>query len=289
MEIIRSLQEMQLKSLELIRQNKQIGFVATMGFFHEGHTNLMKRAKQENDIVVTSIFVNPLQFGPSEDFEQYPRDEQQDTTVAEQVGVDYLFLPEIQDMYPTPLIISMNIEDRADVLCGRSRPGHFEGVITVLSKLFHIIQPSKTYFGMKDAQQVAVVDALIKDLNFPIELIPVSTTREKDGLAKSSRNVYLTNKERQEAPQLYGALNKGRKLVVDGETNTDIIVKEVMDVINNHTSGRIDYVELLSYPQLEPVSVVNRPVVLAVAVHFNRARLIDNLLFDEYGNLIKQI
>ncbi|PAV29474.1 pantoate--beta-alanine ligase [Virgibacillus profundi] len=286
MEIIRSVNTIQKKINTIIGRNEQIGFVATMGFFHAGHISLMKQAIKENDIVVTSIFVNPLQFGPGEDYDQYPRDEDRDIQLAEQSGVDILFVPDVKDMYPKTMHINMSINERVNVLCGRSRPGHFDGVITVLSKLFNILRPDRTYFGMKDAQQVAVVDALISDLNFPIEIVGLPTTRENDGLAKSSRNVNLNKNERIQAVWLYKALKKGQEFVIDGEKNPDIIVKKVMDIITKQTTGTIDYVELLSYPDLKPVSVIDQQVVLATAVYFEHARLIDNLLFDEKGNLI---
>lgn len=278
-EIIRTVHEMQQKMIQLGRE-KSIGFVPTMGFFHDGHIALMEQAAKDNDLVVTSIFVNPLQFGPNEDYEQYPRDEQKDTKLAEQSGVDILFTPSVQDMYPTKMAITLLVEERANVLCGRSRPGHFEGVVTVLTKLFNIIGPTKTYFGSKDAQQVAVVDALINDLNFPIELIAIPTIREHDGLALSSRNVHLSDEERNQAVWLSKALKRGRQLVVDGQKNPAIIVKEVVAILERETTGIIDYVELVSYPELQSVTSTEQSVVLAVAVQFNRARLIDNIIFD---------
>lgn len=289
MKIIRTVSEMQETALSLVKEDKTIGFVATMGFFHEGHVALMEQAKADNEVVITSIFVNPLQFGPSEDYEQYPRDEKKDIMLADEAGVDILFIPDTQDMYPRKMIINLDIAERTNVLCGRSRPGHFQGVVTVLAKLFHVIQPTRTYFGRKDAQQVAVVDALIDDLNYPIELIALPTIREKDGLAKSSRNVNLRKSERAEASCIYKDLEHGRQLVVDGEKNPDIVVKEVLDSITSHTSGKIDYVELLSYPDLQPVSVIEQQVVLATAVYFEGARLIDNLLFDKNGKIAIRI
>lgn len=283
MKVIRSINSIQKQMTDLIKQGKQIGFVPTMGFFHEGHISLMRQARNDNDIVITSIFVNPLQFGPSEDFEQYPRNEEKDARIAEEIDVDYLFMPDVSEMYPEKMSIDISLNNRVNVLCGRSRPGHFDGVITVLAKLFNIVRPDKVYFGMKDAQQVAVVNALITNLNFPIELIGLPTVREEDGLAKSSRNVYLNNRERSEAIWLSKALIKGQELVVDGEKNPDIIVKEVISTIKQQTNAKLDYVELLSYPQLQPVSVISEQVILAAAVHFERARLIDNLIFDSEG------
>ncbi|TQS74393.1 pantoate--beta-alanine ligase [Ornithinibacillus gellani] len=286
MKIITSIQDMQARMLLEMQQGKKIGFVPTMGFLHEGHLSLMEKAGTENDIVVASIFVNPLQFGPNEDFETYPRDAQRDTKLAEEVGVDILFLPNVKEMYPQKQQIKLQVTDRADVLCGQSRPGHFDGVVAVLTKLFHLIQPTRVYFGLKDAQQVAVVDALIQDYNFPIELIGVPTVREADGLAKSSRNVYLSETERAQAAALFAALEKGRQLVVDGESNPVIIVEEVKEYVKQKTNGKIDYVELLAYPSLTKTTTVKQMVVLAIAVQFQHARLIDNLLFNEKGEII---
>ncbi|WP_164218906.1 pantoate--beta-alanine ligase [Virgibacillus sp. YIM 98842] len=286
MEIIRSVQSLRKKTKLLIKQHKQIGFVPTMGFLHEGHLSLMKEARKANDILIVSIFVNPLQFGENEDFEQYPRDEEQDEKLAKEIGADILFIPAVKEMYPKKMQISMHVTDRTEMLCGRSRPGHFDGVITVLTKLFNMINPDRVYFGMKDAQQVAVVDLLIQNLNFPVQLVGLPTVREENGLAKSSRNVNLSRDEKEEAIWIYKALKKGQQFVIDGEKNPAMIKKEVMDTIKHNTSGEIDYVELLSYPGLKPVMEVKGQVILAAAVHFEKARLIDNLLFDESGRTI---
>ena len=286
MKIIRSIQTMMK---EVANVNKKIGFVPTMGFLHDGHLSLVKEAKQENDIVVMSIFVNPLQFGPNEDFEQYPRDEQQDAKVAEQHGVDILFLPTVDDMYPNEMGIKMTINQGTDVLCGRSRPGHFDGVITVLTKLFHIVQPNNAYFGLKDAQQFAVVNTLVTQLDFPVQLVGLPTVREGDGLAKSSRNVYLSEIERKEATSLYSGLKLGQKLIVDGIKNPATIITEVKKFISNNTSGKIDYIELLSFPNLKSITTINQQVILAVAVKFSNARLIDNIILNEEGSFIDRI
>lgn len=280
MQIIQSIEEMKQASKTFSRKQKQIGFVPTMGYFHDGHLELIRQAHKQNDITVVSVFVNPLQFGPDEDFESYPRDEQRDIKLASENGADIIFIPEATDMYPKKTIVSMDMLERTDVLCGRSRPGHFSGVVTVLTKLFHIVQPQKVYFGMKDAQQAAVVEALIEDLNFPISFVGVPTVREASGLAKSSRNVRLTEQEKSEAPSLYKALQMGKKMALDGQTNPVIIKKEVRRFIAEHTTGDIDYTELLSYPELRPITPADRTWILAVAVQFSKARLIDNLIFD---------
>lgn len=283
MRIIHTVQEMKQVVHELNAQGKRVGFVPTMGYLHEGHKKLMEEARKENDIVVTSIFVNPLQFGPGEDYERYPRDETRDQLAAQEEAVDLLFYPHVQEMYPRQQTIQMNVQQRVNVLCGQSREGHFDGVVMVLTKLFNIVHPDRVYFGMKDAQQVAVVDALIEDYNFPIKLCPVETVREKDGLAKSSRNVYLSNDERAEAPSIYQALLHGRELVKQGEKSPKVVVEEVTRFIQAHTRGKIDYVDCLAYPELEQVETINRQMIIAVAVHFDQARLIDNVLFDSDG------
>ena len=280
MKVIRTLAEMQEISTIEKKQGSGIGFVPTMGYLHEGHLSLMRQARQETDLLVSSIFVNPLQFGPGEDFDSYPRDEDRDRELAEQAGVDVLFLPEAKEMYPETPVIRLEAAGRTDVLCGRTRPGHFDGVVTVLAKLFHLVQPDKAYFGWKDAQQLAVVQGLVWDLNFPVEIVAVETIREPDGLARSSRNVYLSPRERQEAKYLYQALRMGRYLVIDGEKNPDRIIKEVKHFIHQHTSGKMDYVELLSFPALKTVEKAEGQVILAAAVQFQAARLIDNQVFD---------
>ncbi|OLP65015.1 Pantothenate synthetase [Bacillus pumilus] len=270
----------ELKELIQQHQRKQhsIGFVPTMGFLHEGHLTLAKEARDHNDIVVMSIFVNPLQFGPNEDFESYPRDMNRDQRLAEEAGVDILFTPDVKEMYQGEPSITMTVQKRADVLCGKKRPGHFDGVVTVLTKLFHLIEPTKVYFGLKDAQQVAVIEALIQDFFFDLHLVAVPTVREADGLAKSSRNVYLSERERQEAPALYKALKQGEVAVEKGERDPkriyQLIEKELLQ-----TSGEIDYIDIYSYPELEPLQHLTGKVILAVAVKFSKARLIDNVIF----------
>ncbi|MBB6283182.1 pantoate--beta-alanine ligase [Geobacillus subterraneus] len=276
--IVDRIREMQVLMHQCRREGKTIGFVPTMGYLHEGHAALIDRAREENDMVVVSIFVNPLQFGPNEDFARYPRDFARDRHIAEQRGVDVLFHPEAGEMYPGPLTVQAVVKARTDVLCGRSRPGHFDGVATVLIKLFHIVMPDRAYFGMKDAQQVAVVDGLIRDFNFPIELVPVPTVREDDGLAKSSRNVYLSPQERKEAPALYQALQAAAAAVEDGERSADAIRHLVKEHIEAHTHAEIDYVEVCSYPDLTPLETLHGTVLVAVAVRFASARLIDNVI-----------
>ena len=279
MKVITTIKELQQVIQRTKKQQNTIGFVPTMGFLHEGHCALLKQARNENDIVVLSIFVNPLQFGPTEDLDRYPRDFDQDQKVAEKIGVDYLFHPSVSEMYPYEPSVTLTVNKRTDVLCGASRPGHFDGVATVLTKLFHIVQPDKVYFGKKDAQQVAVVHGLVTDFNFPLEIITVDTVREEDGLAKSSRNVYLTAQERVQAPILYQSLQKAVEMIHDGETVPDRLISSIEDMIRTETSGEIDYVSILSYPQLEKVEqITENDIIIAIAVKFSKARLIDNII-----------
>ena len=279
MKVITTIKELQQVIQRTKKQQNTIGFVPTMGFLHEGHCALLKQARNENDIVVLSIFVNPLQFGPTEDLDRYPRDFDQDQKVAEKIGVDYLFHPSVSEMYPYEPSVTLTVNKRTDVLCGASRPGHFDGVATVLTKLFHIVQPDKVYFGKKDAQQVAVVHGLVTDFNFPLEIITVDTVREEDGLAKSSRNVYLTAQERVQAPILYQSLQKAVEMIHDGETDPNRLISSIEDMIKTETSGEIDYISILSYPQLEKADrITENDMIIAIAVKFSKARLIDNII-----------
>jgi pantoate--beta-alanine ligase len=280
MKVITTIKDMQAEIIKQKTQSKTIGFVPTMGFLHEGHLTLLKKARQENEIVVLSIFVNPLQFGPTEDFSTYPRDFERDRALAECEEVDYLFYPSVNEMYPHPSSVKVVVKERTDVLCGKSRPGHFDGVATVLTKLFNILMPTKAYFGKKDAQQVAVVEGLITDMNFPIELIPVDIVREPDGLAKSSRNVNLLPEERKQASILFKSLNAAKKAIEDGERNQEKLLALITEIITTESTGLIDYVEILTYPQLKPLVKVEGTLIIAMAVNFSRVRLIDNLILD---------
>lgn len=278
MKIIRTIKEMQQVSLQHKKNGKSIGFVPTMGYLHEGHLTLLQQARETNDIVVLSIFVNPLQFGPNEDFDAYPRDIERDEKLAIQTGADYLFYPSVEEMYPTEQTTGLTVLDRIDVLCGKSRPGHFDGVVTVVLKLFNIVMPDYAYFGLKDAQQVAVIQGLVDDYNVPVQLIPVQTVREEDGLAKSSRNVYLSQIERQEAVALSQALQLAKKEINNGEQSVAKLKEFIHNYITDHTSGKIDYIEIYSYPQLKAVEKVQNGMIIALAVKFSKARLIDNII-----------
>lgn len=278
MQIISNITEMQQIALKLREAGKTIGFVPTMGYLHEGHATLLQQAREENDIVILSVFVNPLQFGPNEDFDRYPRDIERDERVAKEAGADYLFYPSVTEMYPSKRTTTITVTSRTDVLCGQKRPGHFDGVVTVLLKLFNISMPHRAYFGLKDAQQVAVVQGLVSDYNIPVTIVPVHTVREEDGLAKSSRNVYLSEAERTQAPHLYKALQLAGQAIANGERNPSVIRSIVEKQIVTHTDGEIDYVSIYSYPELEELDVLQGTVIVAIAVKFSKARLIDNLV-----------
>lgn len=280
MKIITTIKEMQKEIIQLKEQGQTIGFVPTMGFLHEGHLTLLNRARNENDILVLSIFVNPLQFGPKEDFSTYPRDFERDRALAESEKVDILFYPSVDEMYPNESSVRVTVQDRTDVLCGKSRPGHFDGVATVITKLFNIILPTKAYFGKKDAQQVAVLEGLISDFNYPVELIAVDIVREKDGLAKSSRNVNLLAHERQEATALNHSLQAAKSAISEGERTPAKLITMITDIINNESTGIIDYVEIFSYPQLKPLEKLEGTIIIALAVKFTKVRLIDNLIME---------
>jgi len=262
------------------RNTQTIGFVPTMGYLHEGHVTLLKEARRKNDLVVLSIFVNPTQFGPNEDFDQYPRDFERDEKIASNAGVDYLFYPTVEEMYPNELKSTMKVTKRVDVLCGEKRPGHFDGVALVVTKLFNIVGPDDVYFGLKDAQQVAVIEGLIEDYNIPVTLNAIPTVREEDGLAKSSRNIYLTEKERLEAPFLYKSLQKAVDDIKNGEHNVEQLIEQIARSIHNKTSGTIDYINIYSYPNLEKIDTINGKIIIAIAVKFSNARLIDNIIVD---------
>ncbi|MDW7614693.1 pantoate--beta-alanine ligase [Peribacillus simplex] len=280
MKTFTSAAELQQALREEKSHHNSIGYVATMGFLHQGHATLLEKARNENDIVVLSIFVNPLQFGPNEDFETYPRDLERDENVAAKAGVDYLFYPTVHEMYGEEPSVKVVVQSRTDCLCGRQRPGHFDGVATVLTKFFNIILPDRAYFGKKDAQQVAVIDGLIQDFNFPIQLVAVDTVREEDGLAKSSRNVNLSVQERMEAKELYQSLLKAKEAVESGERNAAAVTALVSEHIGNYTSGVIDYIEVYQYPELKPIETLSGHVIIAMAIKFKHARLIDNITIN---------
>ena len=259
-------------------EGKSIGLVPTMGFFHEGHISLMRQARKDNDLVVVSLFVNPTQFGPSEDFKTYPRDLERDARMAESVEVDIIFNPDIKEMYGEYYKTFIKMEKLTEGLCGASRPGHFEGVATVVLKLFNIVQPDRAYFGCKDYQQLKVIEKMVKDLNVPVEIVPVPTVRETDGLAMSSRNSYLSAEERRVALILSKALAFGQELLSRGVTSGEELQRRVEEFIRSEPLAEIDYVAVVDSEDLDCLATIKDKALLALAVRIGKTRLIDNVL-----------
>lgn len=268
---------------EMRKAGKRIGFVPTMGFLHKGHQALMSTAKEdpEVDLVVVSIFVNPLQFGPQEDYRSYPRDLDRDKELCASAGTDVLFVPAVAEMYPEEFATSVEVTGITEVLCGRSRPGHFKGVATVVIKLFNIVQPDCAYFGIKDAQQVAVIQRMVKDLNLPVSVKPHPTVREDDGLAVSSRNIYLNKDERRAATVIYQSLKLVEKEIRKGQRDAVRLKHILADQISAEPLARLDYAEIVGWPDLKPLDRLRQgEVLVAAAAFFGRARLIDNVLVE---------
>ena len=257
-----------------------IGFVPTMGYLHEGHGSLIKAARAGNDKVVVSIFVNPMQFGPKEDLASYPRDLEKDSALCESLGADLIFHPEPSEMYHDNFSSYVDMTGLTEELCGLSRAGHFRGVCTVVNKLFNIVQPDRAYFGQKDAQQLAIIKHMVEDLNMNLEIIGCPIIREEDGLAKSSRNTYLSVEERKAALVLSRSINLGRKMVEDGETDTAVIIKAMTNLINEEPMARIDYVKAVDGHTISQIDKVQKPMLVAIAVYIGTTRLIDNFIWD---------
>lgn len=262
------------------KEGLSIGFVPTMGFLHEGHGSLIKNAAIENDKVVVSIFVNPTQFGPNEDFERYPRALEKDEDLCEECGADLIFAPEVGEMYDVNKATFVDVEGITEGLCGAKRPGHFRGVCTVVSKLFNIVAADRAYFGEKDAQQLAVIKRMVKDLNFDIEVIGCTIVREEDGLAMSSRNTYLSKEERKAALVLSRSLSKAKALIEAGEKNTEKVRQTIVEEISKEPLARIDYVEIVDSLTLKACPEVNRSILCAIAVFVGKTRLIDNFHYN---------
>lgn len=275
--VVSTVQDLRALLAEQRRAGSSVGFVPTMGYLHEGHASLMREAARGSDLVVVSIFVNPLQFGEGEDLDAYPRDLERDTAIAEEAGVDVLFVPDVEEMYPEPMATTVSVADLAERLDGASRPGHFDGVATVVTKLFNIVGPCNAYFGLKDFQQVAVVRRMVQDLAFPVTVVGCPTVRESDGLAMSSRNSYLSPEERAAAPVVNKALQSGAAALLAGEKDVAAVRELVADIVEAEPLARLDYVAVVDADSLrvpeEPVGNIR----LLAAVHFGRARLIDNM------------
>lgn len=256
---------------------KKIALVPTMGYLHEGHAALIEAAKQHADLVAVSIFVNPLQFGPEEDYDTYPRDLEYDLNICREHGVDFVFHPEDDEMYPESMEFTLGIKTMANILDGVKRPGHFEGVVTVVSKLFNIIRPEIAVFGEKDRQQLMVIERYVRDFNVPVEIIGVPTKREESGLAKSSRNVNLSGNEYKEASEVYAALLNAAEQIKNGTVNTDKVMSFIRLHIEQKTSGTVDDLAIYTARGLEPLENIDQDVIIFIAVQFEKARLIDNL------------
>ncbi|OHB29161.1 MAG: pantoate--beta-alanine ligase [Desulfuromonadaceae bacterium GWC2_58_13] len=282
MEIITDVNLMQQRCLSAREQGRRIAFVPTMGYLHAGHRSLLEEGRRRGELLVLSIFVNPTQFGQGEDFESYPRDLTSDAGLAEAAGVDLIFAPEARDMYPPGYATYVDVEGLTDTLCGRSRPGHFRGVTTVVTKLFTIVQPHLALFGCKDFQQLAVIRRMTGDLNLPVEIVGMPIVREADGLAMSSRNVYLSKSERSQALALVDALRLAGRLARGGESSAAAIIEAVRRRIVSEPDAGIDYIQICRKDSLEDQPVIGRDSVLLLAVKIGKTRLIDNAyLFEE--------
>ena len=280
MNIVTTIDEVRTQVRAWRKEGLTVGLVPTMGYLHEGHQSLIARSVAENDRTVVSDFVNPIQFGPSEDLATYPRDIDRDAALCEATGADLIFHPEASEMYAPDFCTYVDMDHLTKGLCGASRPIHFRGVCTVVSKLFHIVQPDRAYFGQKDAQQLAVIRRMVRDLNMPLDIVGCPIIREADGLAKSSRNTYLSAEERQAALCLSRALNKGKAAIDAGETDAAKVKAIITAEIEAEPLSRIDYVEIVDWNNLEPVDSTTGSILAAVAVYIGKTRLIDNFIIE---------
>lgn len=278
MEIINTIKEMQQKALEWQKANYSIGFIPTMGYLHEGHCSLIKNAKQKNDKVIVSIFVNPTQFSKSEDLSNYPRDIVTDTNLCKSFGVDIIFYPTAEDMYTSNFFTSVSVPNLSNTMCGKSRPTHFNGVCLIVCKLLNIIRPTNTYFGLKDYQQVTIVKTMVKDLNIQTNIVACETLREKNGLAMSSRNAYLSEKEKEKAIIIYNSLIEGNKIILKGEKNASTVINKITQLIKSEPLAEIDYIQIVDAETLEDLTTIDRPLVIACAIYIGNTRLIDNII-----------
>lgn len=281
MKLVKTIEEVRAQVRAWRAEGLTIGFVPTMGYLHEGHESLIRRSVSENDRTVVSDFVNPIQFGPKEDLTAYPRDIDHDSALCERAGVDLIFHPEPEEMYASDWCTFVDMNDLTKGLCGKTRPTHFRGVCTVVSKLFNIVQPDNAYFGQKDAQQLAVIRRMVRDLNMPLTIHGCPIIREADGLAKSSRNTYLNPEERQAALCLSRALNKGRAAVEAGETDAAVVRSIIVEEIQREPLARIDYVEIVDWNTLKPTDRTDGEILTAIAVYIGKTRLIDNFIIEK--------
>jgi len=280
MEIVNKIDELFVTRDGIRSRGGRLGLVPTMGALHEGHLSLIRAAKAKSDVVAASIFVNPTQFGPNEDFTRYPRDLERDLALLERDGVDLVFVPSVEEMYPQQSVTWVAVEGLSDRLCGKSRPGHFRGVATVVAKLFNIVEPDLAFFGQKDAAQLAVIRRMVRDLNMPVQIEVCPIVREPDGLAMSSRNAYLSPEQRQDALVLFRSLLRVRELFADGERNPAILIKAAKNVLSGSSAVRLDYFEIVDPDELTPLALINQPALVAVAAFVGNTRLIDNIVLE---------
>jgi len=278
MKIIRKIKQAAKACRQLEIKGKTIGFVPTMGALHEGHLSLIRRARRENDAVVVSIFVNPAQFGPREDLKKYPRDLNRDTRLCSKEGVDILFYPNAKEIYPDNYRTYVQVEALSDLLCGKSRAGHFKGVATIVTKLFNLISPNIAYFGLKDAQQAIIIKKMVGDLNIPTKIKVLPIVRERDGLAMSSRNTYLNKKERLDALVLSQSLKLSKNLIKRGVKDTGVIIHKMGKLIRGKKTAKIDYISVVNLENLESLRKIKKNCLIAIAVWIGKTRLIDNIV-----------
>lgn len=280
MKVTGSIKEVRSLVKEWKREGLTVGLVPTMGYLHEGHKSLIDRAVKENDRVVVSVFVNPIQFGPSEDLESYPRDLERDSALCEDAGASLIFHPEKEEMYFDDFCTSVNMSVLTENLCGKSRPVHFGGVCTVVSKLFNIVTPDRAYFGQKDAQQLAIIKRMVRDLNIDVEVVACPIIREKDGLAKSSRNTYLSSEERKAALILNKSLKLGKEAVEAGERNSSKVIEIIKNNLETEKLAEVEYVQVVDGVSMKDVDVIDGSVLVAIAVRIGKTRLIDNFIYE---------
>ncbi len=278
MKMIASLEELQSTVASAKKSGRTVGFVPTMGYLHEGHLSLVRKARQEAGMVVVSIYVNPMQFAAGEDFLDYPKDIERDVLLAKREAADVIFFPGEADVYPQGFSTYVEVEGLTSGLCGSSRPGHFRGVATVVAKLFNMVQPDTAYFGQKDAQQALVIKRMTRDLNFSVEIKMLPTVREEDGLAMSSRNTYLSPEERKVAPLLYKSLQMAAEKLKMGERQRESVIGAVIEMLGKERKIQIDYVDIVSTADLKPVTPLQGEILIALAVKLGRTRLIDNII-----------
>ena len=278
MQIVATVEEVRVQVRAWRQEGLSVGLVPTMGYLHEGHKSLIDKAVEQNDRVVVSVFVNPIQFGPGEDLATYPRDLDRDAALCENAGANLIFHPEPENMYFDDFCTYIDMDGLTKGLCGKTRPTHFRGVCTVVGKLFNIVQPDRAYFGQKDAQQLAVIRRMVRDLNFNLEIVGCPIIREEDGLAKSSRNTYLSPEERKAAVILHKGLTRGEELVNQGEKNANVVKAAIREVIESEPLAKIDYVEIVDFDNMQEIETLERPFLAAVAVYIGKTRLIDNFI-----------